>query len=371
MQGIVYVCVTNDLATDARVARTCGVLHHLGYRIVLIGRVLHNSLPLNTPYKVRRFKLWFNKGFLFYAEYNVRLFYYLLLAKRGFVFSNDLDTLLPCYLISKIKGVGIVYDSHEYFTEVPEIQGRPLVKKVWTAIERFCVPKLRHCITINQSIASIYTKLYNVPFTVVRNIGNTPKKPQPADLSIHKINPNHKVLIMQGAGINVNRGAEELVQAMLHLPNFHLLIIGGGDVFETLKTMRVELGLEDRITILPKMPRAELLTYTAAAHLGLSLDNDTNLNYRYSLPNKVFDYIHCRIPVLCSNLPELKHIVETYNVGAVALSLKPEDIARAIDTIFTNPTVYQTYKANTFAAAAVLNWATERQQLQTLIKQAF
>ena len=99
------------------------------------------------------------------------------------------------------------------------------------------------------------------------------------------------MLIMQGSGINRDRGSEEAVEMMQYVENAVLYIIGSGDVFEKLKTMVEKFNLSDKVIIMDKMTYQELMEYTKIADLGLSLDKGTNLNYEYSLPNKVFDYI--------------------------------------------------------------------------------
>ena len=99
------------------------------FNVTLIGRELNNSRSINRTYSTKRLRLFFNKGFLFYFEYNLRLFFLLLFKKFDVYHANDLDTLLPMWIISSIRRKNLVYDTHEYFTGVPEIQNRLIVKK--------------------------------------------------------------------------------------------------------------------------------------------------------------------------------------------------------------------------------------------------
>ena len=287
------------------------------YDVVLIGRKLSNSLAINRNYKTVRMKLLFNKGFLFYAEFNIRLFCKLFFIKKDILLSNDLDTLLPNFLISKIFNKKLVYDSHELFTEIPELIDRPQVQKVWLIIEKHIFPKLKNVYTVNASIASIYKKKYNVDVKIIRNIAQV-LQDKSLDINlIDKVKGEKKMLILQGSGINMDRGAEEAVMMMQFLENMVLYIIGSGDIFDKLKELVQTFHLEEKVFLKGKMPYEELTEYTKIANLGLSLDKGTNLNYEYSLPNKVFDYIQAEIPLMVSNRKEIANLVLENNIGIV------------------------------------------------------
>lgn len=362
------VSVTNDLATDNRVARTCGVLQELGYEVLLVGRKLTASLPLERPYRTRRMRLLFNKGPLFYAEYNLRLFFLLLFSRCTLLFSNDLDTLLPNYLAARLRGKQLVYDTHEFYTEVPELVGRPRVRAVWLAIERRIFPKLKQVITVNDSIAAAYKERYGNEVQVVRNIP-VPRElpPAPSREALDLPVDNH-ILVMQGAGINVQRGAEEAVLAMKELPDGLLLIIGGGDAWPVLQQLVMEHGLQGQVRLLGKMPYARMMDYTRNADLGLTLDKDTNLNYRFSLPNKLFDYLHAGIPVLATDLPEVVAIVRGHDCGLVIDRADPSLIAAAVKELFVRPDRYAALRRNAKFAARELDGEKEAAKLRTILQ---
>ncbi len=361
----VIVSVINDLMTDQRVHKTCLTLVNLGFEVLLIGRKLHNSLPLEQrKYKTHRMNLLFEKGPFFYAEFNVRLFIMLLFMKVQLLVSNDLDTLLPNFLIHKIKKIPVVYDSHELFTETPEVKHRKFVKSVWERIERWIFPKLKDVFTVSDSIADIFKKKYKVAVKVVRNL-------PPVNTFDSKMNrqqlglpDDKKVLILQGSGINIQRGAEELVEAMQYLEGFQLLIVGGGDVMDELKESASSLNLQKKIIFLPKQSMEKLYQYTMNADLGLTLDKDTNLNYRYSLPNKLFDYIQAGIPVLASPLPEIKKIIDFYQIGDTIQNHEPKHIAKKIKEMTENQDLIKLWKENLKFAASELCWEKEEKIIQ-------
>ena len=361
------VCVTNDLITDNRVHRTCVVLRELGWEVLLVGRELPGSLPLQRPYDTHRMRLFFRKGALFYAEYNLRLFLLLLRRKASLVVANDLDTLLAAYLATRSKGRELVYDSHEYFTEVPELAGRP-ARRVWLAIERWIFPKLRYVITVNDSIAKEYRTRYGNELTVVRNIpmhrelGPLPTR---KDLGLPE---DRFILILQGSGINVQRGAEEAVLAMRELPNGLLLLVGGGDAWPVLERMVQEHGLQDRVRLLSRMPYERMMQYTRNADLGLSLDKDTNLNYRFSLPNKLFDYFRAHIPALVTDLPEVASIVRRFEAGMVIPAPDPERIVAEVRALDGDEVRRKALRQNAIFAADSLDGEREKAVLTALLQ---
>jgi glycosyltransferase involved in cell wall biosynthesis len=354
----VIVSVTNDLSFDQRVDKMCTTLHEMGLEVKLVGRFLPESKTIERDYKTKRIKLLFTKGALFYAFFNLRLFFLLLFSKVDIYHSNDLDTLLANYLAARIRGKQLVYDSHEYFLGVPEIQGRA-VKKVWTAIERFIFPKLKTIITVNPSIAQLYEEDYGKKLIVVRNlpiVQEIKKVKTKEDLGIPL---DKSILILQGAGINIDRGAEELLEAIALSNNYVLYIVGTGDVLSKLKKRALIKDLKDKVVFIGRLPYQEMMQYTLNADVGVTLDKDTNINYRFSLPNKIFDYMKAGIPVLASNLKEVANIINTYKVGLVIENHEPKTILYGLDSILASKELLQEYSQNGLKAIEELNWEKE------------
>ncbi len=361
------VSVINDLSTDQRVHKVCNTLQQLGFEVTLIGRKQRLSLPLSKRnYNTKRMVLVFEKGPLFYAEYQIRLFFYLLFHKVDVLVSNDLDTLLPNYLISKLKSSKLVYDTHELFCEVPELQTNPTKKKIWKSIETWIFPKLKYVFTVNDSIAKSYKEEYNVEVKVVRNVPLLANQTNVVKASKQELEipEDKKIIVLQGAGINMDRGAEEAVQAMQYVNDAILLIIGSGDVIPVLKQIVRDQKLETKVKFIGKIPLEILVQFTQLADIGLTLDKDTNINYRYSLPNKLFDYIHAGVPVLASNLVEVKKIIKHYQIGDCIDNYTPQHIASKLNSMLIDEARLQMWKKNTKIAAAQLNWENEEQILK-------
>jgi glycosyltransferase involved in cell wall biosynthesis len=357
MSKRIIIAVTNDLVTDQRISRIADTLAGAGYSVVLVGRLLSNREPLFRKYKTKRFRLSFNKGMMFYANYNIRLFFYLIFHKFDIVLSNDLDTLLASVLASKIKYKKCVYDSHEYFTEVPELVNRNIQKKAWEVIEKFTLPKTDYRYTVSQSIADEYFAKYGKRFDVIRNL---PIKK--SNLKREKSN----IIIYQGA-LNKGRGIELMIETMEHMPDNELWIVGAGDIEKELMLLTKERGLEDRVRFLGRIPFEELKDITTKAIVGLSLEEDLGKNYRYALPNKLFDYIQAQIPVLVSDLPEMKRVVEEYKIGEILENRNPNDVALQIFRIIEKS---DSYKATLSKASAELCWENEKIKLLNIFDKA-
>lgn len=367
-RGKIIVAVINDLVTDNRVDKICRFLTNNGFEVLLVGRKLKNSAEMpHRPYSTKRMRLIFNKGPLFFAEFNIRLFIFLLFHRSKNILSNDLDTLLACYLASRIKRNGLYYDTHELYTEVPELVHRPRVKKIWESIEAWIFPKLKKIYTVNQSISEFYSIKYQKELSVVRNVSPLWKQENIPSKSALNLPENKKLLIVQGAGINIDRGIEELIQAMPEIDeSCNLIIVGSGDVIEILKNMVAELHLQHRVLFFGKRPYLEMMAFTYHADWGISIDKDTNMNYRFSLPNKIFDYIHASTPIICSDLVEIRKIVATNQVGVFIPSHNPTELAAFINQTIKNEQQHATFVANCKKAAQLHCWENEERVLRKI-----
>lgn len=364
-KGSVIVAVSNDLVTDQRVHKVCLSIIERGYDVTLVGRKLSISLPIERSYPTRRFTLPFSKGPLFYAVLNIRLFLFLMGSRCTVIHSNDLDTLPACSLAALLRRKKLVYDTHEYFTEVPELAHNKFAKMIWTGFERVIFPRLKNVMTVNESIAKVYRDKYKVDVKVLRNLPSINETRRIEQLPAQDLKTDKPALILQGAGINIDRGAEEGVEMMKYLPDMVLYIIGAGDVFIDLQLLAEKHAVSEKVVFLPKMPFDKLRLYTRSAQMGLSLDKGTNLNYLYSLPNKLFDYIHAGIPQVVTAMPEVARIVNSYQTGVVVPGHQPEQLADAVRTLWNDKTKLAELRANCLKAREELNWEKESKVLDS------
>jgi len=312
-------------------------------------------------------RLLFDRGALFYAEYNLTLFFFLLTHRYDLVVSNDLDTLAGACCADRIRHpfsrAHHLHDCHEYFRGVPELVGRKTVTAVWKRIEDRIFPKLRAVVAVNKSVADLYTSEYGNPIGIVRNVPFRKSLSGAMDKTQLGIREDQKVIIYQGA-VNVDRGLEEAILAMKHLETDAVLVIAGiGDIFDSLKTFVTSNGLDYRVRFTGQIPFQQLHSLTLAADLGLSIEKDVSVNYHFCLPNKFLDYIQANIPVLVSPFPEMKAIVEQYRIGEFIESHDPVSLAARMDSMLKDPAKLAGYRKNLFIAAEELCWENEEKKL--------
>ncbi len=391
IQPKAIVAVTNDLTTDQRVHRTCTTLLAAGYEVLLVGRRRTNSRTLEPrDYAMHRLQLLFEKGPLFYAEYNIRLFFFLIIRKHNLLVSNDLDTLPGVYMahvwavffnipraLRKSKALGLpsghdhLHDCHEYFRGVPELVGRPSTIRIWKFIEDSIFPKLRMVTAVNQSIAGLYRDEYGKGSIVV--VRNLPFRKHPGQAGMREqlqIGPERRIIFYQGA-VNLGRGLEEAVLAMKHVGTDALLVIAGtGDIYGELMDLVTCEQCREKVFMLGEIPFRELHEYTLMADIGLSIEKDLGINYRFALPNKMMDYIQARVPLLVSPFPEMKAVVQHYDIGRFIDGHDPHQLAAVFDEMLQDEVSLARYKKNLEVAAAELCWEAEQEKLLNLLQTA-
>lgn len=358
----IYFTVTNDLSYDQRMHRICTSLRGEDYQVTLIGRQLKSSIPLESKtYQQKRLRCIFNNGFLFYSEYNLRLFFYLLTKKLDGICAIDLDTILPCLLISKLKRAIRIYDAHEYFTELKEVRTRPFVKKFWTAIERFAVPKYTRGYTVTEGLANEFKKRYNHHYEVIRNLPVL----QPLALNSNKEN----FLIYQGA-VNEGRGFEILIPAMKSI-SYKLVVCGDGNFMQQLKNLIAENGVADKVELIGMLLPEELRTFASKAALGLGLAEKEGINQYHALPNKFLEYMHAGLPQIAMNFPEYRKINNVYKIAVLLDELTVDGVTKAINETMADEKLCKEMSEAALKAREVFCWQKEEQKLIEFYKQVF
>lgn len=350
----IFFTVTNDLTYDQRMIRICDSLTASGYEVTLVGRRLSTSVQLqDRGFRQERLNCFFVKGKAFYAEFNLRLFWFLLFKKMDCICAIDLDTIIPCYLISIIKKVPRVYDAHELFCEMKEIVSRLAIYSAWKRIERFSVPKFPNGYTVNQPIAEEFKKMYAVEYQVIRNFSILRPLIIPEK--------NRKYILYQGA-VNEGRSFESLIPAMREV-NSSLVICGDGNFLSQAKELVDVYNLKDKVDFRGKLVPAELFEITRHAWIGITLFENKGLSNYLSLANRFSDYVHAGIPQLCVDYPVYRDLNNQYHVAVLTDNLSPSGIAKKLNELLTNESLYKSLQKNCLVAREELCWDKEEKKL--------
>jgi glycosyltransferase involved in cell wall biosynthesis len=354
--------VTTDLTYDQRMQRICTSLSNEGYKVLLIGCSTNTSAALQPNHYIqKRIRCVFKKGKLFYIEYNIKLLVYLLFIKMDAICAIDLDTIIPCYYISKIKKKPRVYDAHELFCEMKEIVRRPLIYKFWKKIEQYYVPKFKNGYTVNEPIATEFNKMYGVNYDIVRNIALLRELPNTI--------PTKKYILYQGA-VNEGRSFETLIPAMQQVDG-QLIICGDGNFMQQTKKLVAQNNVYHKVIFKGKIMPDELRSITQQAYIGITLFDTAGLSNYYSLANRFFDYLHAGIPQLCVNYPVYAQLNKQYPFALLINDISANSIAAALNNLLHNSVVHNTLKQNCLKARQLYNWQQEEVILKTFYKQLF
>jgi len=343
--------------------RICESLCNEGYKVTLIGvEFSHSPKLVDKNFNQHRIKCFFKKGFGFYAEYNLKLFFTLLFKKADLFCAIDLDTIMPVYFAGKFKSKKLVYDAHEYFSQQKEIITRPMVYKVWRFIEMAFVPKFKNGYTVSYSISNAFEDLFKIKYEVIANATSIK--------NIHKnFSKRDKVIVYQGA-VNEARGLEFLIPAMKNV-DAQLHIYGDGNFMAQLKTIIGNHCLKEKVILKGKVSPDELNRITSEYYIGLNLVENIGLNQYYSLANKFFDYVHAGIPQVTMNFPEYKRINDQFEIAILIDDLKPDSISKAINELLMDDEKYNKLVHNCLEAKKVHNWENESKKLVQFYKNIF
>lgn len=357
MRRKIITSAFSNLYTDQRIEKVCRTLHENGYEIELIGNNWNGAEKMQRPYVFSRIPLVSKTLKTAYFEFNWKLYWELYGKVKEnpnvILHANDLDALLPNYLISKKYKIPLVFDSHEIFSEMPAVQGK-MSQKLWRYLQDKIVPKIELMITASGSYAKWFGNKYGNQPVVVQNA------PRKIDFDLEIPDNRPKIFLYQGA-INPFRGIDKAILAMHHLENVIFKIAGDGPRKKEYEDLVIRENLQNKVEFLGKLLPEDLRKITVTADLGMSIEENGGESYLYSLPNKVLDCIQARVPLILAPLPEMINIKNQFDVGEIIKDHQPENIAAAIKNVLNKGR--KNYQPELEKAAAVLCWENEEQKL--------
>jgi glycosyltransferase involved in cell wall biosynthesis len=359
----IVLTVTNDLVYDQRMQRISTTLANAGYEVLLVGRHLPHSRPVEVrPYDQVRLHCKFQNGPAFYAEYNWKLYRFLMKEKFDAVCAVDLDTVIPCFRAGKRKKAHCLYDAHELFTEMKEVRSRPVVHRIWSRVERFAFENMDAGFTVSEGLSQIFKDRYGREMIVVRNMPVKRNYMQAAPVG-------DPYLLYQGA-VNEGRGFEWLIPAMRRV-DARMVVCGDGNFMTQLNELIQREGVTDKISLPGMRPPDELPALAAGALFGINLTEPEGLNQLHCLPNKFFDYVMAGIPQLTNNYPEYKKLNAQYEVALLLPEMTVEAITTGINKLLQDRELYARLKQNAELARMEWTWNMEAPKLLAVYEKIF
>ena len=349
----IAICSTSFFEYDRRMQRISKALNEDGHLTTWFSRSYDSNTPSTDQNNL--IKTFFKKGPFFYLEFNLRLLYLLYKTDCNLIVAVDLDTLIASALACKIKKAKLVFDAHEIFYEVPELHNKPMKKWLWKNIAHWGIPKTNLCYTVNNSLKNHYESTYNVKFHVIRNVPFL-------NLNFnYKNNFNKKQLVYLGV-LNKGRGVETAIKSLKLLPNYKLLLIGGGDITAELNSLAKELQVAHQIEFTGYIDPDQIQELLGESSIGINLLEAYSENYRLSLANKFFDYMHAGLPSINMNFPEYISINSEYPVALLCDNLNTKEFIGLVKKL-EKKELYDQIHSNCIKCKKLFNWQHESSKL--------
>lgn len=287
------------------------------------------------------------------------------------IVANDLPALRAGWQLAQEKGVPLVYDAHENYTEQCTLP-KSLVR-VFEQIENEILPQVRFWIVPNEflgkAVLDKYKKRWGTEIQeplVIQNAVSYISKPIASNIIRNKLGiaQSYKIVLFQG-GYLPKRNLENMIQSMMYIknPSIVMVLLGFGEYVVALQDLVRQNHLQNKVYFLPAVSQVELLEYTCSADVGLIPYGAVDKNTYYCSPNKLYEYIQGRLPILANDLPFLHKMIIDNNIGQVADFSHPREIATAIDRIFSDEQVLKAYHEHINEAAEKFSWEKEAKKL--------
>lgn len=346
---------------DSRITNLSNSLREDGHKVSVISFDWFITSQESLDNEVKVFKLKKGKfSFLFYLHFSLILIRELIKTKADIFFAEDLYTLPFVATIAKMKGAKVYYNSRELYAFIGGLRNRPTLQLIIKTIEKFFIRKVDLVMTTGKMDSEFIEKFYDISNTLV--IRNIPLYQTPANkVDLREkfgIAKENVILLYQGV-ILEGRGIPVIMRVMCKIPNTVLVLLGDGEQKNNFRKLAEDLKISDRVIFAGAFPQKDLINYTSSADIGLSLIENISVSYYHALPNKLFEYIMAGLPVLSSDLPQMKQIVDDYRVGEAVNIEDEENVLKVLERWIGNREMLETFRNNSAEAAKKLNWQEE------------
>jgi len=299
-------------------------------------------------------RLWTHAGLL----------WHLTRCRAQIVHAHDVNTLPTAWLAAVFSGASLVYDAHEISTSR---EGYSSFRKLVALVEKALMPRANGTITTTVARAKFFARAYGIARPVV--LQNRPRRQQV--LASNRIRDElglvrpWPIILYQG-GVQQGRGLERLARVAADVPDAYVVFIGGGRLEASLRSIVAELHLEERVRFIPTVALAELPSYTASADIGVQPIENTCLNHYTTDSNKLFEYVQAGLPVVASDLPEIRRVVREYDLGVLVPPGDSAELAAALRELVADKNKRQYYAAQSRKASVALSWESQEHELVAL-----
>lgn len=300
----------------------------------------------------------------FYLKFALILQYRLLFSSYSVCFAEDIYTLPFASVFNFFKRGKLIYDSRELYGYLAGLTKKKMLQSALKLIEKTFINSTANVLVTGEMDAAFLIKEYNINnIILLRNLPLYKKVEEAFDFRAkYNISKEHKILLYQGMVLH-GRGLRLVFDILKKTDAYVLIILGHGENYNYYKTLARDKGIDKKIIFAGKIEQENLLNYTAGADAGVALIENVSLSYYYALPNKLFEYILAGIPVIVSNLPQMKKIVDEHKVGIAVDASDEAALIGEFNRFFENKTMLAEYKRNCVKAAEELNWQKEIEEL--------
>ena len=356
----VVFAMSGSVRRNSRALKQIQILSDCGYKVVVAD--IKAAEPFSDP-KIANTE-WHHldvqgSGPKFFREVHQTFYRFTNSQKADVYHASDLYVLAALRKVADQQSAKLVYDSRELYPYVASTKGKPWASLFWSLFESKNIKSADLVFTVSQSIADTLKNLYPMKNPIVLwNIPSSsqnlvPKSSIREDLNLADETP----LVLHQGQMKKARGCAILIDAMKDLDRgIHCVFLGGGPFRSELVSKVKQEGLSDRVHFLDPVPSDQLINYVKKANLGVSLLEDTCLNHRFALPNKLFEYLRAGLPVLVSDLPEMANIVRQFDVGEVTDLSSPSSLAASIDEMLGDQDALKRRSKNTPNVFEKMNW---------------
>ena len=369
----IYIDETSNLKSLKRinnkvVSVNIKIMNFTSTKIIALLQRFVNLMYRVALFFVRLFKI------NFFPNFDKAFFNTGIVENADIVIANDLPSLKAASMIAKEKGIPLIYDAHENYTEQCTLTKK--YAKILEKVEAEILPNVDFWIVPNELLgncmiekyAEKYNKEIKEPLVIQNAIDKWKEYEENKNCDTIRIklglDGNKKILLFQG-GFLAKRNLENLVKSMKYVTNdsIVLVMLGFGDFVKVLKNIVERERLQGRVIFMEAVPQYELLKYTCSADVGIIPYPAVDKNTYYCSPNKLYEYIQARLPIVANDLPFIKKVLEDNEIGKVEDFSNPRKIAQAVDTIFNGEIELKKYKYNLNELAELICWEAEKQKL--------